>query len=1297
MKTFFRIALLSLLLLGSPLLSAAQVMTNYCQMPSSIGTPVDPNVMLLVDTSGSMGWCAYTSITGSGSCEPSPTTYSSATNYEGYFDPTKYYKPVDPGDETTPCDPNTSTCLWVEMAPTGSPCVQTCTLWKCRNYDLGSCDPKGTHGCSSSKWACCSSWTSSGDCDVNTGNYLNYKYMRRVDILRWAITGGKPESCNNSIQSCDPEVYPDGQLSCDANGCILKGTDGVTLVRAPWERVTGNRGGLLFQLKNLSPKPVIGAMFFDTSGVNKTVYIGDFTGSASFDGIRPYKNVITSINFEPPGGATPTAPALWDAYNYLAQHDPQYGGPVPQKGLVGAEWKNPMYRCFDTNNDGNCQGNEMQLVRCAKNFVILLTDGQWNTGGQPVVSPSCKIDNDQESESPDPVVPAYWMHKIGYTNKDTGVQDYVESLYAVGLWLGGTGELALKNVAMYGAFDRLNTWPGGTSGYPQSTCGPVTDCCWTAGCGKGSECTALPASHVDWDSNGDGIPDTFFKADNAMEVKEKIVEVILDILRHVSSGSAVSILASSEGSGASLLQAVYFPRKTFGTTEIDWIGKMHNLWYYVDPYLASSNIREDTVADKKLHLINDYVVQFYYDTYLNDTMVNRFQDVDGDGAPDTFVGKANLEDVINLWEAGKVLWARDLATSPRTIYTQLNGSIFTELSVANASILQSYLNAVDLTEAQDIIKYVQGEDKAGYRNRTVTIDGTSGVWKLGDIVNSTPRIQSFAPINSYHLVRPNGYLDTTYSQFINQDSYKNRGMAYVGANDGMIHAFFLGNMKQSWTGKTAEERGWLQGSDLAKEVWAFIPKNALPFLRYLPEDDYCHIYFVDASTFLVEASVNGSATDGKTMNSWRTILIGGMGLGGSCRKTGDSCTNCVKTPITDPSDSSKGLGYSSYFAIDVTDPDNPILLWEFAHPELGMSTSGPAIIRQGDSYKNGSWFAVFASGPTGPIETYYRQFLGKSDQQLRLFVLDLKTGTLLRKIDTGIANAFGSSLYNATLDTDRSDQYSAGFYKDDTLYLGYAECADSTPTASSTWTKGGVLRLVTKENANPDQWAVSTVINNIGPVTAAITKLQDRSNGKLWLYFGTGRYFYKIGTNLDDPGDGTDTTKRKLYGIQEPCYSSTTNDINDACSTAVSTLTLQDSSANDITTLAAGKTGWYIDLDVPVSGYMQERLITDPLAVFSGVVFFTTFKPSSDVCAVGGSTYIWAINYKTGGASAALLGKALLQVSTGEIKELTLESVFTEKGGRRSAAITGVPPKGQGLSVLIAPKPLRKILHMQEK
>lgn len=1264
MKILFRIILFSLFLLNSPLLSEGQNMTDYCQLPSSIGNPTDPNLLLVIDASGSMGWCAYTEKTSSSSCESTSKPYSSTTVYEGYFDPSKSYAPDTGG-------------VYVETTPTGSPCVKTCTNWKCNNYRFGDCDNKGTHSCSSSKYACCKAWSSSGDCDLASGNYLNYKYMRRVDVLRWALTGGKINGCNNSIQSCNPESYPNLQLDCDSDGCILLGTDGTTKVKVPWERITGNSGGLLFQLKNLSPKPLIGVMFFNNTGVSKTVYIGDFTGSASYDGVNPYKNTITSINYESPNGATPTAPALWDAYNYLAQNSAQYGGPQPQSG-TGAEWKNPMYRCSDNNSDGNCQGNEFQLVPCAKNFVILMTDGQWNTGGIPV-QVYCKMDDDAEAESPDPVVPAYWMHKKGFTNQPAGIQSYVESVYTVGLWLGGTGEQALKNVAMYGAFDRLNTWPGGTSGYPQGTCGPVVDCCSSSNCAEGSTCTALPASSPDWDKNGDGVPDTYFQAQDAVQIKERIVEIILDILRHVSAGSAVSILASSEGSGANILQAVYYPKKSFGTTEIDWTGQMQNLWYYIDPFLQNSTIREDTDNNKILHLTNDYVIQLYFDSLSNETKVNRYRDTNGDGAPDSSVDTEKLEQVKNLWEAGKVLWLRNIATSPRTIYTNITGN-FSDFSTANASTLQSYLNAGSLTEAEDIIKYVNGVDKTGYRNRTVTIDGTSGVWKLGDIVDSTPRIQSFAPINNYHLSPPNGYMDVTYSQFISQDSYKNRGMVYVGGNDGMLHAFFLGNLKQEWSGKGTYEKAQLTGSDLGKEQWAFIPKNVLPYLKYLPDLDYCHLYLVNAPSFLVEASIEGDPNDTKTVSSWRTILIGGMGMGGACRNFGSTCTNCVKTPITD-------LGYSSYFALDVTNPDRPVLLWEFSNPALGMSTSGPAIIRIGNGSKNGKWFVIFASGPTGPINTNYRQFLGKSDQNLKLFVLDLKTGALLKTIDTGIENAFAGSLNNASLDTDRGNNSSSGFYNDDVFYLGFVK------ETGTTWTNGGVLRVITKEDPDPNQWSVSKVIDDIGPVTSSIAKLQDRNNNNLWLYFGTGRFFYKLGATLDDPD-----SQQAVYGIKEPCYSSS-NNIDKSCSTPILKSSLTNQTTTPAAALPTGSRGWFINLDASSSSYKAERVITDPLAVFSGVTFFTTFSPSADVCAIGGNTNIWATKYDTGyqGASSALQGKVIVQVSTGEVKELALSSAFTEKEGRRSAAISGMPPKGQGLSVLVNPKPLRRILHIQEK
>src|SRR6185369_11133627 len=112
------------------------------------------------------------------------------------------------------------------------------------------------------------------------------------------------------------------------------------------------------------------------------------------------------------------------------------------------------------------------------------------------------------------------------------------------------------------------------------------------------------------------------------------------------------------------------------------------------------------------------------------------------------------------------------------------------------------------------------------------------------------------------------------------------------------------------------------------------------------------------------------------------------------------------TPLADPGDAAKGLGYSSYFALDVTDPNAPSLLWEFNDPALGYATSGPAIVRVGDSQKNGRWFAVFGSGPTGPIDTATHQFQGRSNQTLKFFVVDLRNGTLVKTIDTGIANAF---------------------------------------------------------------------------------------------------------------------------------------------------------------------------------------------------------------------------------------------------------------------------------------------------
>ena len=134
--------------------------------------------------------------------------------------------------------------------------------------------------------------------------------------------------------------------------------------------------------------------------------------------------------------------------------------------------------------------------------------------------------------------------------------------------------------------------------------------------------------------------------------------------------------------------------------------------------------------------------------------------------------------------------------------------------------------------------------------------GVSGVWKLGDIVTSTPKLQSPVPLNNYFTV----YKDATYSDFAGSSNYKNYGTGYAGANDGMLHAFNFGIFQESWTGQDRRfEPARLYAADptqLGTERWAFIPKNVLPYLKYLTENDYCHVFSVDASPVIFDAAIN---------------------------------------------------------------------------------------------------------------------------------------------------------------------------------------------------------------------------------------------------------------------------------------------------------------------------------------------------------------------------------------------------------------------------------------------------------
>ena len=420
----------------------------------------------------------------------------------------------------------------------------------------------------------------------------------------------------------------------------------------------------------------------------------------------------------------------------------------------------------------------------------------------------------------------------------------------------------------------------------------------------------------EWDKDGDGKPDTYFFVANPLKLEEKLSKVFADILKRASSGTAVSVLSTSTRGSGCLAQAYFLPSLTGeNNEELSWIGELKGLW--VDPY---GQIREDTDSSQdasgtnvkaQLELDKDKVLKFYNEgtkTVGHIYSSDKYGNVEFPCSPDETKELANFA---SIWNVGKKLW--EMESDERNIYTTTNGSSLIDFKASNASILKSYLRACDDTDSQNVINYVRGEDidicidsdsencssttcTKGHRDRTLTISGTQHVWKLGDIAYSTPRILSHFALNTYNI----RYNDTTYADFIKEKVYdptaenpiKRNDYLFVGANDGMLHCFYTGRIKEASPDtnhpglKAVLEDP--ENKTPGTELWAYIPMNVLPYLKYLAYPDYCHIYYVDHRAMLIDASINGSASTTKTKDSWRTILIGELGFGGSPNPPSDA-------------------------------------------------------------------------------------------------------------------------------------------------------------------------------------------------------------------------------------------------------------------------------------------------------------------------------------------------------------------------------------------------------------------------
>lgn len=296
-----------------------------------------------------------------------------------------------------------------------------------------------------------------------------------------------------------------------------------------------------------------------------------------------------------------------------------------------------------------------------------------------------------------------------------------------------------------------------------------------------------------------------------------------------------------------------------------------------------------------------------------------------------------------------------------------------------------------------------------YPNCDPTDTASNPEWRLGDIIHSTPTLVA-QPAEAFHTL----YSDTSYAWFVKKYRYR-RQVVYFGANDGMMHAFNAGffhegtksfcreiNPNYDPTDTTNDNPCLASGPEVGDELWAYIPYNLQPHLKCLSDPEYNHKYFVDQKPRIMDVQIFEEETECADVNDpacihpygWGTIMIGAMGFGGAPVDANDA-TPIIGTPAVNR------RFISSYFVLDVTDPERPPeLLGEMTmtttstlnaddnsvtvepnYAELGYTVPVPtgAVMRADDGSTN--WYLVFGNGPT--------TLKGENTQQGKVAVLPL--------------------------------------------------------------------------------------------------------------------------------------------------------------------------------------------------------------------------------------------------------------------------------------------------------------------
>lgn len=446
-----------------------------------------------------------------------------------------------------------------------------------------------------------------------------------------------------------------------------------------------------------------------------------------------------------------------------------------------------------------------------------------------------------------------------------------------------------------------------------------------------------------------------------------------------------------------------------------------------------------------------------------------------------------------------------------------------------------------------------GTPAGPFRNRSHT---------LGDIVDSNP-IYVSASNGPYTA-------DPTYVSY-EQTTLGRQPMLYVGANDGMLHAF---------------------NATTGQEQFAFIPNGAFPNLIKLTQPTYNaqHQFYVD-----------GSPTAGDVQfanNSWHTILVGGLNDGGN-----------------------------SIYALDITNPSTltnetavaSSVLWEYTDFLMGQTYSRPFIAQTNDTTDAPDGFMVF-----------FGSGYNNSDGNPYLYAVNAQTGALVQRINLCASvnpNPCNSSLPNGLSSPVAVNGGGGLGVPATTVYAGDLQGnlwkVDISSALPAQWT---VSLLFQARDASGNPQPITTT------PSVSLNPNYPQLSGPI-VFFGTGQFLGApdiTNTNVQsfyaiwDNGSTTRPTRSNNTLVQQT--------LTDQFVTQSGQTTEVRTISNNPVDYSSGKRGWFIDLGSAVSPQdTGERVITDP-RLENGRVVFTTYVPSTNACQAGGGAFLMVVNYVNGGS-----------------------------------------------------------------